>query len=298
MFENKRLLSLLLLIKVLKQQKGNTIHQLANRFEVSERTMYRYLDILRDTGIPIEKNANRYRLILNKQDHDLLPILDSQELRLVYSSLITIANSNGKLHSILEKLSKLINTDSITDFITNWNQSQIMSQLVSAIETKTRIVLKNYYSPHSQTRSDRLIEPIGFTSNLQFLVAYEIASETIKLFKPERIDIIEVTEHHFSIEKRHEWIKPDLFGMSGFPKCTVSLTLSPFAYHLLCEEFPFVDDLNDEINPNEWISIELPIQGFEGIGRFILGLPGEIQVNSPVDLIEYVKQRAKKSLIS
>lgn len=296
MADATRLLTLLKLIRLLNSPTSYPITRLARRFNVHSRTIYRYIELLEEVGFQFEKEQNRYRIKTHSTNSsDLFPLLDVDEINLLKEAIFSIHEQHPKKAELLKKLQSLNDVDYISEIIIDEHKAHIYKLLVDAIKDKNQVILLNYYSQNSQTTKDRLIEPIGFTSNLSFLVAYDCELQSTRLFKPNRMDEVQILDKEFSLQAHHEWEKPDCFGMKGLPKCCVSLKMSPFALHLLEEEYPEMLSILPQIK-NEWKEIQLNVQGFDGIGRFILGLPGEIEVLNPTELKMYLNERAGKKL--
>ncbi|PSR02132.1 MAG: hypothetical protein BRD50_07625 [Bacteroidetes bacterium SW_11_45_7] len=68
--------------------------------------------------------------------------------------------------------------------------------------------------------------------------------------------------------------------MNGEPVAEVHLKLSPRAANLLKEEFPAATAI--------WRG---EVKGFEGVGRFVLGFPGEVEALAPQRLIDYLHEK-------
>ena len=81
----------------------------------------------------------------------------------------------------------------------------------------------------------------------------------------------------------------DLFGLTGGSWIEVQLELSKFAHHLLVEEFPLSRHQIRTVKGR--LIYEGRVRSFKGIGRFVLGLPGEVRVIGPEGLVEYVKEK-------
>jgi hypothetical protein len=61
------------------------------------------------------------------------------------------------------------------------------------------------------------------------------------------------------------------------------------AYNLLIEEFPLSEKYLKQ-NDSNYI-FEGWVCNYSGVGRFILGLPGEIEVISPKELVKFLKEK-------
>jgi len=53
---------LLRLMMLLTANRGNTVNDLSDRLGITARSVYRYIDTLREAGFVIKKNNNFYRI--------------------------------------------------------------------------------------------------------------------------------------------------------------------------------------------------------------------------------------------
>ena len=70
----------------------------------------------------------------------------------------------------------------------------------------------------------------------------------------------------------------------------VNLELSLVAYNLVMEEYPLSEKYLRKITDNLY-RLECEVGNFLGVGRFILGLPGEVRIIEPKVLKDYVQER-------
>lgn len=288
MNEHKSLKTVLELIRLLHQPSGYMIERLAQRFGVTTRSVYRYINVLQELGFEIEKHGDRYRMILRRDAQLMMPLFSSEETDTLRDSVLAIHDRHPLKPTLLKKLRFFSDTDFIAEIIEDHITAGHIKSLIQAIREKKQIWLRHYSSPNSQTTRDRLVEPIRFSSNLRYLYAYEPELKSLRQFKPERIGKTEITKHTFNQTAEHTITSIDAFGMNGQPRTFVQLKLSQRARHLLTEEFPEVNPL-----PSHEVT-QLTVHGFEGIGRFVLGLPGEIEVLGPERFVGYLKTKQKQ----
>jgi predicted DNA-binding transcriptional regulator YafY len=95
------------LAQFLASKSGRTLSEIAERFDVSERTVFRDLAALQDQGVPIVFAEGRYRIL---DSHPSAVSLDSGELVLVRLALANPALARKRtlvsrgLQSLLAKL--------------------------------------------------------------------------------------------------------------------------------------------------------------------------------------------------
>jgi predicted DNA-binding transcriptional regulator YafY len=122
--------------------------------------------------------------------------------------------------------------------------------------------------------------------------AFEPESRTCKLFKTSRIGEVEVLDKGYQHEDLHENFPMDVFRISSREQVRVVLHLSLRAYNLLIEEYPLAEQYVKPLTDNLW-QFEAPVCGFEGVGRFVLGLGDEIEVAEPELFRSYLRDRIK-----
>jgi len=310
MTEHKRLFNLLQMIALLSRPGGLSVDRLAKRFQVTTRTIYRYFDILRECGFEIEKSGQRRRLKHSSGSFSIIPMFTSEEAAVIDKAILSLHASHPQKSGLLKKLKIMTDVTHLADIIVDAKTASNVGSLIVAIREQKRVILHHYQSPNSDSIDNRKADPLGFTANMKYLYAFDPDHQKVLLFKPERIGRVEITGTNFKPDHRYHIEKPDLFGMNGKPETKVTLHLNLRALHLLFEEFPEsrnVKDLRD-IEPDssivkytdipQPIEVRLPVKGFEGVGRFVLGLPGEAVPLGPSEFLNYLQERNKRGIKS
>ncbi|MEJ7829013.1 MAG: hypothetical protein WKF91_12470 [Segetibacter sp.] len=87
-------------------------------------------------------------------------------------------------------------------------------------------------------------------------------------------------------QEKHNVPFVDAFRMSAeAPVATVHANLTLKAYNLLVEEFPLAEAYVKPLNGKYLLNI--PVADFNGIGRFVMGLLGDVQVDGPNEFIKF-----------
>jgi len=291
--DQAKLEKMLIMMKELSDNEQYTIQDLARRHHTTTRTIYRYLDTFHEAGFTVvKKSPGVYCLAtLGKKIVDLGKlVMFSEEEAFIVSSLISqLDNSNSLKKTLARKLSAVANSTSIADFVVNKSTTRQVEMLNKAISDKRKAVLRGYESGHSETITDRLVEPFQFTTNLAYIMAFEESSGQVKTFKISRIKSVDLTEQPWEYEDRHEVEPQDAFRMSGELKYPVKLELSMEAKNLLVEEFPkAVKDLH-KTSTGKWV-LNTKVSSMKGIGRFVIGMAGDVRIVSSEELKVYVRE--------
>ena len=287
------------LLLLLSGNFGYKINQISEKLNVSERTVYRYIDTFKNIGFIIDRNDNGYwRIEKNnsqkKELHDLLQF--SEEESFILQKAIHSINDNNLLKKgLVHKLYSLYNSKRVVDTIINNQNSEIISKLSKAITDKKQVEIIDYTSANSNTISNRIIEPIKFTTNFVSVWAYEIKHNTTKLFKTSRISKVEILNKLWENANKDKLGYIDCFRISDNKKIAIKLKLSMRARNLLIEEYPLAEKDIIKIDNNKYI-FNSYVCNYEGVGRFVLGLMNEISIILPTYFKEYLNKRIKNKV--
>ena len=142
--------------------------------------------------------------------------------------------------------------------------------------------------------SDRLVEPIKFSTNYTDIYAYEVASGKTKTFKISRIQNVSVSLKDWQNEDKHENIEADCFRMTGKEDIPVTLRMTLKAKNLLIEEYPLASKYISYDGKDWWFKGN--VKDLAGVGRFVVGLADQMDIiNSPA-LVNYLKIFTERNL--
>jgi len=82
--------------------------------------------------------------------------------------------------------------------------------------------------------------------------------------------------------------------MQSFEPIAIQLKLSLVAYNLIVEEFPLSEKYLKKIDDNNYL-LTTEVGNFLGVGRFVLGLPGETEVIYPKAFRDYLNEKIIKN---
>jgi predicted DNA-binding transcriptional regulator YafY len=258
-----------------------TIDELADRLDTSYRSIYRYIDTFKACGFAVEKiHGNIYRLARlspRYPDLDKLVYFSEEEAYLVNHLIDRLDPTNSLKAGLQRKLAAIYSSTSIADYIDKRSNAANVEALSRAVREKKPVRLIHYESGHSGQIRDRRVEPFGFTTNFIDVWAFDLEDGRNKIFKISRMEEVEVQEDEsWCREAAHERLGIDVFRMAGREEFRVRLRLTMKAKNLLVEEYPLAErDLRQE--GDGWI-LETGICAVAGVGRFVAGLAGEVEI--------------------
>ncbi|ADB41974.1 helix-turn-helix transcriptional regulator [Spirosoma linguale] len=279
------------LIRLLKQRPGKTLSQLAQLLECSHRHARRFMESLEEAGFIIDSEGKRPpRFYLYEDERRQQADFTEEEAQLLQEALSSISGINPLLAPLRQKIYQHSTLLPLANGLIDQHQSQVVARLAEAIRDRRQVWLLRYHSINSNSISDRLVEPYSFSENYTILTAYEPESETTKTFKTQRIEDVSLLDS--PQENPPSEVLTDPFGWPGEQK-EVSLRLTYQAYHLLREEYPATRPELTHIADDAPFSYTYTgdVRSWIGLGRFVLGLPGEIKVDGPEEFREYLRGR-------
>ncbi len=288
--DQPKIVKLLRLMKLLTGNVSRTIDSLAKELGITPRTVYRYIDTIRDAGFVVNKlYGNVYamgKVSRGLTDFKKLIYFTDEEAYLAAKMIEGIDNNNALKRDLQRKLASVYDCTSIANYIDNPANAANIEALSDAIKHKKQVVLKGYASAHSDETRDRVVEPFSFTANMIDVWAYDVEKADCRVFKVMRIHSVEATETPWAFEDKHEVKKPDVFRMTGSAVEKVVLQLNTRAKSLLLEEFPLAEkDLKRE--DGKWF-LQTTINSVEGAGRFVIGLAADIRIVEGEKLRKYI----------
>jgi len=277
MHNQNKLLRLLQLISVLQASPAKTMKTIAKLIGSTERTVYRYLDLLKAVGFSVEKDANN-KVYIDNGSLDIKQMFTIDEIKLIQESINVVAKSSPLKDSIIQKLSINNEASLAGNNLLKVHLSNLVEKITKGIQERKVIILKKYYSANSQQISDRQVEPIKFIDNYTSLVAFEIASDSIKYFNLERITDILVKNKNMSHESKHKDVRPDVFGF-GEKEMSYQLVMkmSLRAWLYLRDEYPMTIPYTKKDKSSGNYILKTTVYSLLPAKRFAKGLPGEIE---------------------
>ena len=242
--DQPKLERLLRLMKLLTANTTYNVDQLAERLQMSRRTIYRYIDTFREAGFVIKKAGDCIRLDKESphfRDISQLVHFTEEEAVILKSAIENIDDTNLLKQNLKRKLYSVYDNKTLADTVVRGKNAPNIRTLIEAIDRQQQAVLHSYQSPHGGEVRDRRVEPFAFTTNYVQVWCYDPEAGACKLFKTSRIGSVELTGEAWKHEAEHREGFIDVFRMHGGARHRVQLELGLLAYNLLCEEYPLAE---------------------------------------------------------
>ena len=233
------------ILSVLLHKEKMTAPELAERFEVSRRTINRDIEDLCKAGIPIQTSQGTGGGISIMKGYRLdRTILTSKDMQMILAGLRSLDSVSGSSYycQLMEKIqtgsSEFISgRDSILIDLSSWYGDSLTPKIETiqdAIESR-RLVRFQYYAPSGE--SERTVEPyfLVFRWSSWYLWGWCKDRKDFRMFKLNRMDRIQKTDESFECRNI---AMPDLSNEKIFPGgIKVKVLFEPDQKWRLVEEF-------------------------------------------------------------
>ena len=277
-------------------EKGRaTAPELAEKFEVSVRTIYRDIDALSGAGIPIYAEAGRNGGIHLMDDFILDKAVFSKEEKQEILTALQSLNYTKNIQSsqTLQKLSALFQLHSENwlevDF-SRWGNNGTDNEkfeLLKAAVIQQKCV-KITYANSCGTISERIVQPLklSYKSMSWYLKAYCTEKQDYRIFKLTRMIQLEVLADGF---RKNAF--PESEEVPGQTYNTITLRFPQHMSYRVYDEFEKAM-VNQQENGDLLVSAEMPED--EWLIGYLLSFGANVTIIEPVYLREIVAQQAKK----
>ena len=272
----------------------STASELAEKFEVSVRTIYRDVDALSGAGIPIyaETGRNGGIRLMNGfvLDKAVLSVDEKQEILAALQGINTIQNINDS--QTLQKLSAIFNLDSWdwleVDFSRWGNQvtdNEKFELLKSAVIHQKCVKIQ--YAGSDGKISERIVQPlrIAYKSVSWYLKAYCTDKQDWRLFKLSRILDLEILKERFV---RRSYPKP--LDLPEMDLDQITLRFPEEMAYRVYDEFDKTQVQRQE-NGDLIVSVKMPDDDW--LTGFLLSFGTQVEILSPGHLRKRIAKQAK-----
>ncbi|UNC92273.1 helix-turn-helix transcriptional regulator [Candidatus Contubernalis alkaliaceticus] len=291
---------LLEIVYILLEKKLVTAKELAGHFEVSQRTIYRDVDVLSAAGIPVYANRGKgggicllENFVLNKT------VLSDKEQIDILSSLQSLKALNvSNIEPVLRKLSAMFDKEQLNwievDF-SPWSSSTTEQEKFNIIKTaifNNIIVTFDYYSSYGK-KTTRTVEPVKllFKSQAWYLYGFCRDKEDFRIFKVTRIKNLTSSEETFTRKiPENIWYKSHEYNNKLIK---LVMQIDSFMAYRVYDEFD-----HDHIvrNSDGSLTVNVCFPEDQWVYNYILSYGNYAEVLQPDHVREIIKTKIKDSL--
>jgi predicted DNA-binding transcriptional regulator YafY len=306
--------NMLSMLWMLRSGKKLTAAQIAESLEISVRTVYRYIDALSASGVPI----------ITESGHDGgIRILESfQETPLFFSSLelqalvdaYKFAQGAGypyteELESALKKVENVLHEEQRRDLFRGTNALDVISPvrrpsdvpLLRDLEQAVkdgRTVRIAYRKVSAEQAEEREVDPYGlaYHRNEWYVVAFCHKSQAMRTFRVDRIEGLEPTGLPFA--------KPEHFSASAYfreqserereadgPMTVIRIEGEPDVLNTVCNHWHLRHYLTERTDREARFSIDLPTMD-KYLPTYLLTFGTAIRILEPQGLKQRIRDIA------
>ncbi len=285
------------IVYMLLERKNITAKELADKFEVSTRTIYRDIEILSAAKIPIYAVKGKGGGIALLDDYVLNKSILSEEeqnqILFALQSMDKISNQDEK--NVLEKMSSIFNKSrtnwievDFSDWGTIGDQDKTFNLIKEAV-LKQKVLEFIYYNSYGEDKK-RQVEPlqIYFKDKAWYLKSYCRDKKDYRLFKISRMKDIKILDETFKrelseiVEKKQE-----------FKTIKLELEISKSMSYRVYDEFK-KENITKKENGDFIVNIEYPENDW--VYGYILSFGENIKVISPEYAKDIIKEKLQKSM--
>lgn len=275
-------------------EKGRaTAPELAEKFEVSTRTIYRDVDALSSAGIPIYTEAGRNGGICLLEnfilDRIMLSDHEKEEILTAIQSVSATGYVSGE--ETLTKLAALFNRHTVNwlevDF-SRWGKRACDNAKFDMLKTATiqHKTIRIVYQNSNNERSERSVQPLklSYQSKEWYLKAFCLEKQEFRIFKLNRILALDVLEETF-VPKPYPQPKDN--EQLDYP--SVVLLFSKEIAYRVYDEFDETQITHQE-NGDFIVSAQMPVDAW--LTGYLLSFGAQVEVIEPKCLREVLAKQA------
>lgn len=273
---------------ILLEKRTVTAKELAERFEVSVRTIYRDLDILSACGIPIYTEQGRHGGIHLMEQYSLNKTLltDSEQSQVVMALQSLKATGQEDVSAPLSKLKGIFRKD-FDDWIeidfSSWSNSDKERELFSLIRESIlrSSPMRFAYINTKGESSIRVVEPykLVFKGQNWYLFAYCRTKKDFRFFKLSRMEEPRTEEGSFYRET-HPASESNRYHKEQNETITLKLKIDAVAgYRVMDELKDFVIEFDEENYIIEWQT-----ERNEWLFTYLLGYGDRLEILEPEEI--------------
>ena len=293
----------LLEITIILMNRGSvTARELADRFSVSTRTIYRDVDVLSSAGVPVYTCKGSSGGIHLMEDHAFnKTIVNEHEADSLMFALKTLQVTRyPDLNAILDKLGAMFKKSTRDDWVridfSPWgsepNEENKFMDIKAAILNKKVITFE--YLSSLENKTFRTVEPLQliYKGQAWYLSGWCTSKKDHRMFRISRIKKLSVTENSFnprSLESTTDSDKPA-------PAPVIINAILRFKPEIMHRVYDDYDEDAIKRNADSTCDVTITMSEDEWLYGYILSFGSFVEVIRPESLRKTILERLKKAM--
>lgn len=291
---------LLEITTLLLNKKSVTAAELAERFGVSVRTIYRDIDVLSSSGVPVCTTQGVNGGISIMENFSVsTAMLSEPEKESVLLALQTLSSTKyPEVDTVLQKLGSIFKS-SASDWISvdfspwgsNPNAYHKFTDIKNAI-LQQKVIEIDYINVQNK-RTQRKIEPLRLIFKYQawYLWGYCLKRQAYRTFRISRIKNVVVTDTHFDKNVSHD--KPTNDHANEYGSKSIVHLILQFTEQALYRLYDDYDDDCIHDNGDGTYTLEFDFPEDDWVYGYILSFGTNVKVISPLHIREIIREKSK-----
>lgn len=298
------------MVHLLSGRRARTIEEIADRFEISERTAYRDMADLAAQHIPIYKDEHGYRLLetatlrplnLTSEEHALLKIaLRNPALRHQPVLLRRLEALEAKLDAASSKIEESPLALQLATIDRSGPNAQLVLEPVRVAISSNQTIEIHYHSLSGGRKTWRRVDPWQLFERAEawYVIGRCHNNDDVRIFRLDRISGVRAVDETFEV--------PSSFNLDGYLEGTWKLIKGDGVHKIHLRFDPSLAPLvlNAQHHPDERVEERssgavdymVTLTSLDEISRWVVGFGGRCMVLEPPELADLVSKLAKRVL--
>ncbi|MBL6444998.1 YafY family transcriptional regulator [Fulvivirga sp. 29W222] len=298
----------------LQSKKVVTAQHIADRFEISLRTVYRDIRALEEAGVPIGAEAGKGYFLM--EGYNLPPVSFTKE----EAGAILMASKLAEKHTdksiqlhfeeAMFKIKAVLKMQE-KDYLENLEQNievlqrpniaaeqfpdHFLADIQSSLALK-KVLSFEYFSNYNGQYTTRQVEPLGlcYYGSHWHMIGFCRMRQDLRDFRTDRIIKLRVLDELYDPEKHQSYQEHLKTFMQGTDMQESRIIVSKRISRYLGEQ-KYYFGLTEEKDVNEGVELTFMTSSFKGLARWLLMFGSEVSIISPDTLKEEVQMLAKET---
>lgn len=294
----------------LQSRRITKAQDIAGRFEISLRTVYRDIKALEEAGIPIIGEAGVGYSIMD--GYRLPPVMFTREEAIAFLTAekmvgqLTDSANSANYRSAMYKIKAVLRTTE-KDLLESMDNSievlqgrrkagtnpelDLIQPILKSI-TENKVISITYFANYSQQHTERLVEPVGvfYLDGYWHLIAYCRMRNDYRDFRLDRIQAITLTEERF--KQIHPPLKEHLKGIyKDTDLHEIVMRINKKAVPYLGEQ-KYYSGYVSELDFGDEVEMYFLTHSLTGFARWYMMFGDMATIIKPIELIDGVRKLA------